>query len=81
MSYAPTENPNYLPTTVQQPKASPGFLVKLFRTIGSTLQQEYARRRDLTNLSELDDYMLRDMGIGRSEIDNVVGRPWGRRND
>jgi len=36
---------------------------------------EWAARRAARELSQLDDHMLRDIGIARSQIDYAVRRP------
>jgi uncharacterized protein YjiS (DUF1127 family) len=47
-----------------------GFLTKVKRAI----ETELAIRRSMTELAEMDDYMLRDLGIHRSEIGNRLRR-------
>jgi uncharacterized protein YjiS (DUF1127 family) len=48
----------------------PGILAVLKKAIGAKL----AARCAITELASLDDRMLRDLGITRSEIEKVVSR-------
>ena len=43
-----------------------GFLTKVMRTI----EAELAIRRAVTELAEMDDHMLRDIGLRRTEIED-----------
>src|SRR5262249_52635699 len=69
----------------------PRWLAHLFAAIataGSALRAELRARRAAAELASLDDHMLRDIGVGRSEIQTVVRRPtasaaqhiWWRRS-
>jgi uncharacterized protein YjiS (DUF1127 family) len=51
-----------------------GFLVEFKRAI----ETELAARQAIAELSNLDDHMLRDLGITRTEIEAAVRRPGTR---
>ena len=40
------------------------------------IEAELAARQAMADLAEMDDRMLRDLGLSRSEIENRVRRPW-----
>ena len=40
------------------------------------IEAELAARQGMAELAEMDDRMLRDLGLSRSEIENRVRRPW-----
>ena len=48
------------------------FVAIVKRAIGA----ELAARQAMADLAEMDDRMLRDLGLSRSEIENRVRRPW-----
>jgi len=53
------------------------WLIPLFAVIaraGSVVQAELRARRDAAELASLDDRMLCDMGVSRSEIQRLVRR-------
>jgi uncharacterized protein YjiS (DUF1127 family) len=50
------------------------FLARVKRAIETELEVRHA----ITELSEMSDYMLRDLGIPRGEIVNAVRRPNAR---
>jgi len=46
----------------------------------SSLLQRTARRRTYANLLELDDHLLRDIGISRTDVHHLInGRSSARR--
>jgi len=54
------------------------WLMRLFAALAkarSAVHSELRARRDAAELASLDDRMLRDIGISRSEIDSLVRRP------
>ena len=55
------------------------FVAKAKRVI----EGELAARRAINELAEMDDHMLRDLGLVRGDIANAVRRPWeyARTND
>jgi uncharacterized protein YjiS (DUF1127 family) len=50
-------------------------IVKLLAHLKRAIEIELAARRAIDELSEMNDHMLRDLGITRTEIENVVRRP------
>jgi uncharacterized protein YjiS (DUF1127 family) len=42
----------------------------------AAIRRERARRSDMRILAELDERLLRDIGICRSDIDGVIRRGW-----
>ena len=40
------------------------------------IEAELVARQAMAELAEMDDRMLRDLGLSRSEIENRVRRPW-----
>jgi uncharacterized protein YjiS (DUF1127 family) len=40
------------------------------------IEAELAARQAMAELAEMDDRMLRDLGLSRREIENRVRRPW-----
>jgi uncharacterized protein YjiS (DUF1127 family) len=63
-------------TTARRPLS---IVVKMVRAIRKAAESARARR----HLQELPDHMLRDIGIGRSEIESAVrfGRPRSAQED
>ena len=58
-----------------------GRILRPFNVLGSAagaLRQWYRRRCDMRHLMELDDYLLRDVGITRDEVARAAGTPWYR---
>ena|SRR5215475_3545391 len=54
------------------------WLMRLFAALAkarSAVQSELRARRDAAELASMDDRMLRDIGISRSEINSMVRRP------
>ena len=51
----------------------------LLRRVISVLSGELAARRAARELSQLDDRMLRDIGISRSDIQRMVRQPYYAR--
>ena|SRR5215475_4501853 len=55
-------------------------LMRLFEALAkarSAFRSELRARRDAAELASMDDRMLRDIGISRSEINSLVRRPAG----
>ena len=50
-------------------------LIQLLARLKRTIEIELAVRHAITELSEMNDHMLRDLGITRGDIENVVRRP------
>jgi uncharacterized protein YjiS (DUF1127 family) len=44
-------------------------------TVTRAIEAELAARQAMTELAEMNDYMLRDLGIARNDIQNAVRRP------
>lgn len=54
------------------------LLIRLFAALaraGSAIRAESRARRAYAELARLDDRMLRDIGVSRSEIHSLVRRP------
>jgi uncharacterized protein YjiS (DUF1127 family)/mannose-6-phosphate isomerase-like protein (cupin superfamily) len=51
-------------------------LLALLKRAKVVIEAELAARRDIGQLAGMNDYMLRDIGITRSEIEGSVRRPW-----
>jgi len=54
------------------------WLMRLFAALAkarSAIQSELRAHRDAAELASMDDRMLRDIGISRSEIDSLVRWP------
>jgi len=53
-------------------KAGTGFVTRLFDRVFGWLDQARQRR----HLGELDDRLLRDIGLSRAEVEQEVSRPF-----
>jgi uncharacterized protein YjiS (DUF1127 family) len=53
-------------------KANDGLVTRLFDRFFTWLDRARQRR----HLSELDDRLLRDIGLSRAEVENEVSRPF-----
>lgn len=49
------------------------------RTVGATISAAIERRRIRAAMGKLDDYMLKDMGIARSDIERIAKRTYPPR--
>lgn len=49
------------------------------RTVGTIISAAVERRRIRAALGKLDDYMLKDMGIARSDIERIAKRTYPPR--
>ena len=49
------------------------------RTVGAKISAAIERRRIRAALGKLDDYMLKDMGIARSDIERIANRTYPPR--
>jgi uncharacterized protein YjiS (DUF1127 family) len=61
--------------------ASARGIAAIARPISRRAQQFYRackHRRDLAVLAELDDRMLADIGLTRSDLSEAIGQPWWR---
>jgi len=52
-----------------------GRIAALLTKMKRAIERELAIRHAMTELAEMDERMLRDMGIHRSEIENLLRRP------
>ena len=50
-------------------------LVVAFKKLKSAIEAELAARHAIAELADMNDHMLRDLGITRGEIENAVRRP------
>ena len=50
-------------------------ILEFFARLKRAIEIELEVRHAITELSEMSDYMLRDLGITRAEINSVVRRP------
>ena len=50
-------------------------IIKLLGRLKQAIETEWAVRHAISELSEMNDFMLRDLGITRGEIESVVRRP------
>lgn len=62
-------------TTASIVQAKPNFL----RTVVAKITVAIERRRIRGVLSNLDDYMLKDMGVARSDIERIANRTYPPR--
>jgi uncharacterized protein YjiS (DUF1127 family) len=53
----------------------------LLKGVKAALEAELAAHRDIAEIARMSDYMLRDIGVTRSEIESRVRRPWTSRDD
>ncbi len=58
-------------------KAGTGFITRLFDVVMVWLERARQRR----HLAELDDRLLRDIGLSRAEVDHEISRPFWRLRD
>src|SRR5262249_1887375 len=52
-------------------------IARLLARLKRAIETELAVRHAIAELREMNDYMLRDLGITRGEIEHVVRRPCG----
>jgi uncharacterized protein YjiS (DUF1127 family) len=50
-------------------------ILAFLKAIGTAIKAELAARRAIAELASMDDHMLRDLGISRSEIESAVRPP------
>lgn len=50
----------------------------LFGSMARSLARKWQRRKAIAQLEAMDDYLLKDIGINRSDIRRVVNEPYGR---
>lgn len=50
-------------------------IIKSLARLKRAIETELAVRQAISELSEMSDYMLRDLGIARGDIEHVVRRP------
>ena len=52
-------------------------ILAVLKGIRKAIEAELAARRAIIELTSMDDHMLRDLGITRGEINNLIRRPRG----
>ena len=72
MKYELSSSSNILTGTQHSVGQATGFLASLIEAPFIWLERAHDRRR----LAELDDHMLRDIGISRADADQVASRPF-----
>jgi uncharacterized protein YjiS (DUF1127 family) len=50
-------------------------IVKFFVRLKRAIEAEFGFRHAIAELNDMSDYMLRDLGITRGDIEHVVRRP------
>lgn len=50
-------------------------IVAVLKKLGTAIKAELAARHAIAELANMNDHMLRDLGITRGEIENTVRRP------
>ncbi|MGV7219172.1 DUF1127 domain-containing protein [Bradyrhizobium sp. UFLA05-112] len=53
----------------------------LLKGVRAAIEAELAAHHDIGEIARMSDYMLRDIGITRSEIEDRVRRPWTSMDD
>jgi uncharacterized protein YjiS (DUF1127 family) len=75
ISTHPLEREMPAKTTASFPQAKSSF----FRVAGTKIVAAIERRRTRAELGKLDDYLLKDMGIARSDIERIANRTYPLR--
>jgi uncharacterized protein YjiS (DUF1127 family) len=65
-------------TLTRRPSSGPAFALDVLRRVADTVAEAwtiYRNRRQMHHLTELDDYLLADIGLTRNDVEEAVSLP------